>query len=176
MAPERKPQKVELKLLRLDSTLTDTQIEEIGKEYVRTHFSLHDQFHKPLPMCKTKDGIEVFFRGTTYHILRCNKGKELRNIEISRIETLHWIIPVIEERANRLVLLREGTGKELGGEFRENLRYRIYWVPKLMYMVLTYYDKRCKSLILLTAYPVTKPKTRWMLRKLFPPPQINKAR
>lgn len=156
----------DLKILSLDSNLTDNQVEEIGIKYVHANFSLHDSFHKPIPFCKTRDGLNVYFKGSTYHILKRNRGGLCRELEKERIERLHWVIPTIEEKVKRVILKKDSLGKDLGERFIPKTKYRIYWIPKYLYMVVLTFDKN-GNLLFNTAYPVTEGSTRKMLKRIF---------
>jgi hypothetical protein len=144
------------------------EIDAISRRFVRRLFIKHDSLSKHrIPMCKTTDGIPVFFVGDIYHLLSRDLKQPLRTFETMRAERIHWIVPIIEGRVKSTVHRADGMGEELGDSFRKGERYRVFWVPSCRYQIILKYVSKDTKLNLITAFRVTEPFTRERLDVLF---------
>jgi hypothetical protein len=165
---ERLEDKVELIALPIDINLPVDEIENIGTTYISKNLSIKDEHDLPLPFCKTQDGLDVFFRGTAYHLLRRDKNEKYRVIDKTRVERIHWIIPIISGKCKRTIRWVDEMGDNLWKPFRPGVRYRIYWVPKRKHFIVLQYDKNNTALVLTTSFKVTEDWLRVNLATLFP--------
>ena len=118
-------------------------------------FRCKDGLGNRMPFCLTADKVPVFYSlSNDYHLLNRDSEAEFRR----RIETLHWIKPMIEETIFRGVKKRDVEGI--------NGKRRIYYHGKLMFAVVLNRDK-AGFFELSTAYSITQSYMRKKMEEMF---------
>jgi hypothetical protein len=133
--------------------VTAPQIEEIGRRYIKRTFIRFDGVGRTRPFCKTDDGFPVFYKGSWYKLI--GKGNNLsgfRTVDPTRVQRLHWIVPIIEGRARSVQVMEDG-------------KKRRYYVNPLKYLVVL--NKCNEGFLLVTAYRITEQWEKERTRKQF---------
>ena len=150
---------VYLNIHQFKSSFSDRELYRIGRLYCCSSFVRYDvRTGYLIPFCQTHDGQNVLYDpANNYHFLRrkdLNTG--LRYVDMTRLQRLRWIRPIIEGKTKLIFLFKEKTDSETG------IKKRLYYCRSLKYLVVLN-QKNEGTWLLNTAYRVTED---WMRQKI----------